>query len=80
MGQSGKREVKQTHSLFIDDLKVYQERSWKDVNEIIVKASRDTGACCGVAKYAEIISEKGKMVKGERLHVLQERMKTMDPD
>ena len=27
MGQPGKREVKRTHSLFIDDLKVYQGRS-----------------------------------------------------
>ena len=25
MGQSGKREAKRKHSLFIDDLKVYQE-------------------------------------------------------
>ena len=25
MGQTGKRDVKRTHSLFVDDLKVYQE-------------------------------------------------------
>ena len=82
MGQPGKREVVRPHSLFIDDLKVYQEshKILKDVNETIVQASHDTGACYGVAKCAEIIFEKGKMVKGERLQLLQERMKTMDPD
>ena len=82
MGQPGKREVKRTHNLFIDDLKVYQESHniLKDVNETIVQASHDTGACYGVAKCAEIILEKGKMVKGEGLQVLQEKMKTMDPD
>ena len=82
MGQPGKREIKRTHSLFIDDLKVYQEshKILKDLNETIVQASHDTGACYGVAKCAEIIFEKGKKVKGEGLQVLQERMKTMDPD
>ena len=79
MGQPGKREVKRTHSLFIDDLKVYQEshKTLKDVNETIVKASHDTGACYGVAKCAETIFERGKMVKGEGLHGLHG---TMDPD
>ena len=45
MGQPGKREVKWTHILFIDDLKVYQESHeiLKDVNETIVQASHDTG-------------------------------------
>ena len=68
------------HSLFIDDLKVYQEsyKILKDVNETIVQASHDTGGCYGVAKCAETIFEKGKMVKGEGLQVLQERIKTMD--
>ena len=38
MGQSRKRDVKRTHSLFVDDLKVYQEshKTLKDVNEMIV--------------------------------------------
>ena len=82
MGRPGKREVKRTHSLFIDDLKVYQEshKILKDVNETIVQASHDTGVCYGVAKYAEIIFKKGKMVKGEGLQVLQERVKPMDPN
>ena len=82
MGQPGKREVKRTQSLFINDLKVYQDshKILKDVNKTIVQASHDSGACYSVAKCAEIIFEKGKMVKGEGLQVLQEKMKTMDPD
>ena len=47
MGQRDKERVKRTHSLFINDLKIYQEchRKLKVVNEMIVKASMDTGAC-----------------------------------
>ena len=43
MGQSGKRDIKHTHSLFVDDLKVYQEsqKILKDVNGMIVQASND---------------------------------------
>ena len=52
----------------------------KDVNETIAQASFYTEACYGVAKYAEIIFERAMMVKGEWLQVLEERMKTMDPD
>ena len=82
MGQPGKRDVKRTHSLFVDDLKVYQEshKILNDVNKMIVQASNDTGACYSVAKCVEIIFERGKMVKGEGLQVLNERMKTVDPD
>ena len=32
-----------------------------------------------MAKWAEIIFERGKMIKGEGLQVLQERMKTLKP-
>ena len=82
MGEPGNRVVKQTHSLFVDDLKVYQEshEALEIVNEIIVQASHYTGACYGVSKCAEIISKNGKMARGEGLLVLEERMKTMDPD
>ena len=40
MGEPGNREIKLTHSLFVYDLKVYQEshKNLKDVNEIIVEA------------------------------------------
>ena len=77
-----KRDIKRTHSLFVDDLTVYQEthKTLKDVNEMIVQASNDTGACYGVTKCVEIIFERGKMVKGEGLQELNERMKTIDPD
>ena len=68
--------------MFVDDFKVYQESHnlLKEINEVIVQASLDTGACYGVSKCAEIVFERGKMVKGEGLQVLQERMKTLDPD
>ena len=82
MGEPGNRVVKRTHSLFVDNLKVYQEshNALKIVNETIVQASHDTGACYGVSKCAEIIFQNGKMVRGEGLQVLEERMKTMNPD
>ena len=82
MGAPGNWSISRTHSLFIDDLKQYQESHEiiKEVNKIIVQASLDTGACYGVAKYTEIVFERGKMVREEGLPVLEERMKTMDPD
>ena len=82
MGKGGDRVVKRTHSFFIDDLKIYQETHQKlqIVNEMIVKASMDTGACYGVKKCAEIVFRKGKMVKSEGLQVLEEKMNTLDPD
>ena len=69
MGQPGKRDLKRTHRMFIDDLKVYQENHQKleATNETIVKASMDTGACYGVKKCAEIVFKNGKMVKGDGL-------------
>ena len=47
VGQRDKERVKRKHSLFIDDLKIYQEshRKLEVVNEMILKASIDTGAC-----------------------------------
>ena len=82
IGEPGNRIVNRTHSLFVDDLKQYQEshQKLKDVNEMLVQASHDTGACYGVSKCAEIIFEHGKMIKGKGLQVLEERMQMMDPD
>ena len=82
MGPPGNREVIRTHSLFIDDLKVYQENHAKleIANETIVQASLDTGACYGVKKCAEIVFKRGKMIKGEGLSVLEEKMKALDPE
>ena len=82
MGKAGQRETKRTHSLFIDDLKVYQRNHAKleIANEIIVKASMDTGACYGVKKCAEVIFKDGKMIKGDGLTVLEEKMKALDPE
>ena len=66
----------------VGNMKQYQEshKTLKDVNEIIVQASHNTGACYGVSKCAEIVFEHGKMTKGKGLQVLEEKMKTMDPD
>ena len=82
MGRPGNRIVKRTHSLFVDNLKVNQEShiALKNVNDIIVQASHNTGACYRVSKCADIIFEHGKMVRGEGLQMLEERMKTMDSD
>ena len=82
IGAPGARNAKRTHGLSVDDLNAYQEshKALKDANEMIVQASHDTRACYGAEKYAEIVFEHGKMIRGEGLQVLYERMKTMDPD
>ena len=82
LDQPGRRCIKRTHSLFIDDLKVYQENRQKleIANDTIVKARMDTGACYGVKKCAEIVFRKGNIVKGEGLSVLEEKMKALDPE
>ena len=56
---------KKTHSLFIDDLKLYQEdeKTLELVNSTIVQASHDTGARYGVNKCAEAVFREGIMVK-----------------
>ena len=60
MGKPGERNHKRTQFLFIDDLKVYQANQEKleISNELIVKASMDTGAVYGVKKCAEIVFKK----------------------
>ena len=52
MGAPRNRSISRTHSLFIDDLKLYQESHEiiKEVNQIIVQASLNTGASYGVLK------------------------------
>ena len=62
IGERGGQRVKRTHSLFVDDLKIYQEshQNLEIINEMIVKASMDTGACYGVKKCAWIVFRKGK--------------------
>ena len=82
MGRRNEERVKRTYSLFIGDLEIYQESHWKleVVNEMIVKASIDTGACYGVKKCAVIVFRKGKMMKGEGLVVLEEKIDVLDPN
>jgi len=82
MGRNDGVEVRRTHSLFIDDLKIYAKshEELEVMNEIIVLASSDTGALYGVNKCAEVVFKRGKMVKGEGLEVLEERMQALDPE
>ena len=46
MGPPGSRDVTRIHSLFVDDLMVYQESHGilRDDNDVIVQESHDTGA------------------------------------
>ena len=82
MDPPGSRDVSRTHSLFADIFKVHQESHeiLRDVNEVIVQAIYDTGACYGVSKWADVVFEHVKIVRGERLEVLEERIKPMEPD
>ena len=82
MGPAGSRDVSRTHRLFVDDLKVYQEihEILRNVNKVIVQASHNTEAYYRVSKFAEIEFECGKIVRGDGLQVLEERMRTMDLD
>ena len=50
---------------------------WRKVESM---TNHDTGACFGVSGRAEIMFKRGKIVMGEGLEVLKERMKTMDLD
>ena len=72
MGQRGEETVKRIHSLFVDDLKICHENHQRleILNEIIVEASMDTGACYGVKKCAEIVFRRGTMIKGEKMEAL----------
>ena len=82
MGKKGEERVKRTHSLFVDDVKIYQGNHQKleIVNEMIVKASMDTGACCRVKKCAEIVFRRGTMFKGQGLAVLEEKIEALEPN
>ena len=61
---------------------MYQEsyNALKIINGIIVKANHDAGACYGVSQCVEIIFQNGRMTNREGLQVLEERVKTMNPD
>ena len=82
MGRKGEERLKRTHSLFVDDLKIYQENHQKlrIMNEMIVKASMDTGGCYGVKKCAEIVFRRCTMIKGGGLTVLEDKIEALDPN
>ena len=82
MGQPGQWNVKRMHSLFVDSLNVYQESHHKleIVNDIIVKANMNTGACNGMKECPKIVFRDGKMTKRDKLTVLEDKMKALDPE
>ena len=84
MKQPGKRDVKRTLILFMYDLNMYQEshKTLKDKNEMIVHASDDKGECYEKALNVRKSSlrEGENMAKDEALQVLNEILKTMDPN
>ena len=61
---------------------MYQENhnSLEAVDEMIIKTSHDTAACYSITKCGEVVFEHGKMVKGEGLDGLDERMNALEPD
>ena len=65
----------------MDDLKTYQQnrQKLKTANEIVVQAKVVTRAIYSVKKCAKTVFKKGRIIKGEELQMLQERMKTLDP-
>ena len=60
-----KQNIKRTHSLFIDNINIYQSNheKLKAINKMIVKDSLDTSDCYGVKYCANIIFSRRKMVK-----------------
>ena len=48
------------------------------MNEIIVQEIHDTGACYMVLKCPEIVFKREKMVRKEKVPLLDEKMETMD--
>ena len=63
MGEPGKRKVKRTHSLFIDNLKVYQEsyKNLKGVNVAYVNLKRDVSGR-GLKSYEMSLLKQTKLL------------------
>lgn len=54
-------------------------RGLQAVNKMIIKANNDIRAFYDVKKFTEVVFIWGKMVIGEGLEVLKERMSALDP-
>ena len=82
MDPPDEREIKCKQNLIINDLKSHQQnqQKLKMANEILLQASMGAGVIYGVKKCAEMVFKNGRIIKGERLQILQERMKTLDPN
>ena len=61
MGPPDQREIKCIHSLFIDELKTYQQ-NLKMAYEILVQASMDNRALYSVKKCAEIVFKNDRVI------------------
>ena len=81
MGPPGCRIVNKTHSLFLDDLKVYHETEehLELTNEILVQASKDTGARYGVNKCCKAVFKHGKLVESYGLVINDELTNVLMP-
>ena len=81
MGPPGSRIVNRTHSLFLDDLKVYQEteEQLEILNEMLVQASEDTGARYGVKKCSKAVFRHGKMIECKGLKINNEESSVLNP-
>ena len=81
IGLPGCRIVNKTHSLFLDDLKVYQEteEQLELTNEILVQASKDTGARYGVNKCCKAVFKHGKLVESYGLVINDELTNVLMP-
>ena len=81
MGPPGARIVNKTHSLFLDDLKIYQEteEELEIINNILIQASGDTGARYGVKKCCKAVFKQGNLMETEGLTINEELTQVLDP-
>jgi hypothetical protein len=81
MGEPKRRDTKVNRFYYIDDLKVVQtsEEELHQANGIVTRISHDVGMRFGVKKCAEIIYQRGKMVKGNGMEILEGKISSLDP-
>jgi hypothetical protein len=82
MGLPNQRDIKVNRFYFIDDLKLIQgsEADLIRANKVVGTVSTAMGMRFGIAKCAEIIYKRGKMVKGEGLELIEGRINALDPE
>ena len=50
------------------------EKDLQEKNRIVIGMSQDTGMTLGVSKCTEVVYKRGKMTKGEGLHIVRKRI------